>query len=90
MGRSPSSIYFATTLVLRLKRSHKLSFDRSSSLAKATALLVLGFFPLSTRLLVVKSSLCVYFGTLITPPLDFLVGRMLTGCLMLLNIERTS
>ena len=57
MGCSPSSIYFATTLVLWLKRSHVLSFDRSSSLAKATALLVLGFSPLSTRLPVVKSSL---------------------------------
>ena len=40
MGRSPSSIYFATTLKLWPERSHVLSLDRSSSLAKATALLV--------------------------------------------------
>ena len=57
MGRSPSSIYFATTLVLWPERSHILSLDRSSSLAKATALLVLGSFPLSTCLPVVKCSL---------------------------------
>ena len=57
MGRSPSSIYFATTLKLWLERSHILSLDRSSSLAKATALLVLGISPLSTRLPVVKCSL---------------------------------
>ena len=38
MGRSPSSIYFATTLKLWPERSHVLSLDCSSSLAKATAL----------------------------------------------------
>ena len=66
MGQSPSSIYFATTLELWLERSHVLSLDRFSSLVKATALLVLGSSPLSTRLPVVKSSLRVYFGALVT------------------------
>ena len=40
----------------------------SSSLAKATALRTLRTHPLSTRLPVVKSSLHVYFGMLITLP----------------------
>ena len=35
--RSSSSIYFATTLQVRLARSHELSFIPSSSLVKATA-----------------------------------------------------
>ena len=45
MGRSPSSIYFATTLVLRPERSHELSLDRSSSLAKAIRFACLREFP---------------------------------------------
>ena len=58
MGRSPSSIYFATTLVSRLVRSHELSLDRSSSLAKAIRFACLRVSrPLSTRLPVVKCSL---------------------------------
>ena len=40
---SPSSIYFATTLKVRPARSHVLSLVLFSSLAKATALRLLGF-----------------------------------------------
>ena len=45
MGRSPSSIYFATTLVLWPERSHVLFLDRSSSLAKAICFVNFREFP---------------------------------------------
>ena len=64
--RSSSSIYFATTLKVWPARSQVLSLILSRSLAKATASRILRTCPLSTRLPVVKSGLCVYFGTLIT------------------------
>ena len=63
---SPSSIYFETTLKVWPARSQVLSLVLSRSLAKATASQILRTCPLSTRLPVVKSGLCVYFGTLIT------------------------
>ena len=45
MGRSPSSIYFATTLKLWLVRSHILSSLFSSSLVKAIRFANLREFP---------------------------------------------
>ena len=57
MGRSPSSIYFATTLKVRLVRSHVLSLLLLVRWPRLSALRLLGSSPLSTCLPVVKCSL---------------------------------
>ena len=57
MGRSPSSIYFATTLKVRLVRSHELSSSSLVCWPRLFAPRLLGSSPLFCHLPVVKSSL---------------------------------